>query len=250
MNTRLIALVTFTIFCVRPGNATLLLLDEHGEPRCRISGGLVGEYLSAEQFSPFVVTQTKNSIDLKDCEREDALYAGMVLAPQKIQVAGPPPEGPLAIVLTIPLGAAIPLSYFRHVHPLFLPMATFLVTAANVSYSCYLGELHSEYREDDRWTSMAILGSLFGFYQSSIRYIDEKTLGPRFRRNLLRDQIIQLAGSLLPYWVCKRIAGPSEDGPQNTGQDQDADSEGEEISETFLLYDEDGVQGPDRIRNH
>ncbi len=71
--------------------ATTVLLDEEGNPRCKIEGEH-GDYLSAERFAEFVENDpAAAALDeinaLRECGDQDVAYAGILLAPQEIQAA-------------------------------------------------------------------------------------------------------------------------------------------------------------------
>ncbi len=59
------------------------LLDENGHPRCRI-GNQHQVYLSSARLSNFVEESSAEELyQIKECDQNDALYAGMILAPEE-----------------------------------------------------------------------------------------------------------------------------------------------------------------------
>ncbi len=72
-----------------------VLLDENGEARCKIGNSGI---LSSERFGDFVERhpETESALGeldaLRECDESDELYAGVVLNPEDIQIAGFPPR--------------------------------------------------------------------------------------------------------------------------------------------------------------
>ena len=76
--------------------AVAILIDEKGEPRCKITGERHNEFLLSDRFRDFVErnSEAKDAFDeinaLEECDDGDALYAEFALNPQDISIAGVP----------------------------------------------------------------------------------------------------------------------------------------------------------------
>ena len=226
----------------------LLLFDEEGRPRCRV-GQNYGEYLSSEKFKDFV-REGDFAGDLRECGREDALYAGLVLAPEDIHIAGPVSDTTAVTAVAIPSAIALFLSSYAHRTGLALPMRLSMgvIAGTNATLSCYGGKLNAEEAsKSNHWSAAGAMGFLSGFYATTLRYVDVidpkgVRLTPRVAAgSALKDQAVNLAAALISYWSCQRIFAKEEVPPA-------AVEEGEEVRETFILYGEDG-EGPDHIRH-
>ncbi len=81
------------VYSAAPQIAAAILLDENGETRCKVENS---EFLSSERFDEFVDRhpETERALDelatLRECDQSDELYAGVVLNPQEVAIAGMP----------------------------------------------------------------------------------------------------------------------------------------------------------------
>ena len=218
-----------------PGEKALLLFDREGGPRCHISGKYK-DYLASERIEGFV-REGALTEDLRECGQEDALYAGLVLGLEDIQMAGPSPEVSMAVAVAIPLFASLVLAAHAHKTGLAWPWRTTvgLITGTNAAASCFGGKLDAENISEENHLKAPAFGSWSGFYATTLRYVEmPKSLGP-VASKALKDQAINLAASLVSYRSCRHLFADDEK-PQ----------EDEEVSGTFILYGEDG-EGPDYI---
>ena len=224
----LAAFVLFTPFGHAEERA-LLLFDEEERPRCHISGQYKNDF-SSEKIADFV-REGDLTQDLRECGREDVLYASLVLSQE-----GPVSDTTLVLATAVPLATALGLSTFAHrtglAWPLRLSMG--VIVGTNAMASCYGGKLYSEGpSQSNHWSAAGAIGLLSGFYATTLRYADMPKSMKSVPGHALKDQAVNLAVALLAYWSCQRISAKE-------------DQEDEEVSGTFILYGEDG-EGPDYI---
>ncbi len=161
-----------------PSAATPILLNQDGTPRCQIQGEGIA-FLSSGPGKDFVMANGEEN--LRPCNGQDALYAGIVLAPPEVQMAGIIPPALRASFL----------------------LATFAIQTTHATLTCTIVKFPSKSKVGDAFT-IGLLTPAFGIIQSSL--ITVAGLGYQklaYGKYLLKSTGLAALVSAGTYFLCQ-----------------------------------------------